>query len=450
MMNNSKMEASTSSSKIFVGGLNLMTNEIGLKQYFSQFGTVENTHIKRDEQHRSKGFAVVSFSCPSDVEEVLAYDGDHFLDGHRIDPKRFDFDAYTGATHQEDDNCKMFVGGLNPITTEEDIKQYFGKYGTVRSVLLKRDPLTGKCRGFAFVVFGNAETAAQILHETQHVIKGKLVECKAFKGKPGKIFVGGIHRDCSVEDVKEYFCQFGLITEFVMPQDKERGTHKGYCFITYENENAARQCLQKDTRPVLKGKALDVKKAVPQEKQSEDGSASVALAGAGNMMYGQQPGAYATPPVMNHGPAMGSIPRPGVPRPGVRPRATFQNSAGNPGTGQGGCPYCGSSNPVINPPQLWPPIPQPQVPQQPTGQAMVSAANNHVGGYEAEMYDASSAMYGYGQPPAPNPSGAQGNMSQQFAGYGGYVNAVPGPVANIRGRGRGMPARGLGVRPKPY
>ena len=46
---------------------------------------------------------------------------------------------------------KLYVGNLPWSTTEADLEQMFGEYGTVESVALITDRETGRSRGFAFV-----------------------------------------------------------------------------------------------------------------------------------------------------------------------------------------------------------------------------------------------------------------------------------------------------------
>jgi RNA recognition motif-containing protein len=48
-------------------------------------------------------------------------------------------------------NKKLYVGNLPFSSTEEDLKDLFGRYGTVSSVKVITDRETGRPRGFAFV-----------------------------------------------------------------------------------------------------------------------------------------------------------------------------------------------------------------------------------------------------------------------------------------------------------
>ncbi|MCP2731936.1 RNA recognition motif domain-containing protein [Limnofasciculus baicalensis] len=56
----------------------------------------------------------------------------------------------------------IYVGNLSYEVGDEDLKQVFAEYGTVKSVQLPIDRETGRVRGFGFVEMGSdaEETAA--------------------------------------------------------------------------------------------------------------------------------------------------------------------------------------------------------------------------------------------------------------------------------------------------
>ena len=51
---------------------------------------------------------------------------------------------------------KLYVGNLSFNTTDPDLQDLFGQYGTVDEVHLVTDRMTGRSRGFAFVTMSNA------------------------------------------------------------------------------------------------------------------------------------------------------------------------------------------------------------------------------------------------------------------------------------------------------
>lgn len=56
-------------------------------------------------------------------------------------------------------NTKLFVGNLSFNTTENDLQDAFGQFGTVVEANLMMDRMTGRSRGFAFITMGSKEEA---------------------------------------------------------------------------------------------------------------------------------------------------------------------------------------------------------------------------------------------------------------------------------------------------
>ena len=74
----------------------------------------------------------------------------------------------------DSDQGKLFIGGISWDTTEEKLSEYFGNYGEVLLTSVMKDKLTGKPRGFGFVVFADPSVLDAVLQE-KHVIDGRLV-----------------------------------------------------------------------------------------------------------------------------------------------------------------------------------------------------------------------------------------------------------------------------------
>lgn len=63
--------------------------------------------------------------------------------------------------------------------------------------------------------------------------------------------------------MKEYFSQFGKITQIEAPIDKNKQKRRPFCFILFENEQSAEEVL-KQPRHMLAGKSIDCKRANPK------------------------------------------------------------------------------------------------------------------------------------------------------------------------------------------
>ncbi|MGH0119461.1 UNVERIFIED_CONTAM: hypothetical protein FKN15_076685 [Acipenser sinensis] len=162
--------------KMFVGGLSWDTSKKDLKDYFSKFGEVTDCTIKMDPNTgRSRGFGFILFKEAAGVDKVLEQK-EHRLDGRQIDPKK-------AMAMKKEPVKKIFVGGLNPETTEEKIREYFGTYGEIESIELPMDPKTNKRRGFVFITFKEESPVKKILEKKYHNVSGSKCEIKIAQPK---------------------------------------------------------------------------------------------------------------------------------------------------------------------------------------------------------------------------------------------------------------------------
>lgn len=58
---------------------------------------------------------------------------------------------------------KIFVGGISYSITEQELEEVFSQFGEVINVRIVRDYETGKSRGFAFVMFRDAESVEKAI-----------------------------------------------------------------------------------------------------------------------------------------------------------------------------------------------------------------------------------------------------------------------------------------------
>ena len=61
-------------------------------------------------------------------------------------------------------NSKLYVGNMSFKTTEADLRDAFGQFGSVTDVYIANDRETGRPRGFAFVTF-STDTESKLAAE---------------------------------------------------------------------------------------------------------------------------------------------------------------------------------------------------------------------------------------------------------------------------------------------
>jgi RNA recognition motif-containing protein len=70
---------------------------------------------------------------------------------------------------------KLFVAGLPYDMDDEELMEFFDKFGTVSSAKITMDKETGKSRGFAFVEMPNEEEAKEAIEGLNNLGIGKKV-----------------------------------------------------------------------------------------------------------------------------------------------------------------------------------------------------------------------------------------------------------------------------------
>lgn len=105
-----------------------------------------------------------------------------------------------------------------------------------------------------------------------HTLDGKKIDPKhatpknrpKATNKTKKIFVGGVSQDTSSDEVKAYFSQFGTVEETVMLMDQQTKRHRGFGFVTFENEDVVDRICEIHFH-TIKNKKVECKKAQPKE-----------------------------------------------------------------------------------------------------------------------------------------------------------------------------------------
>ncbi|CAB3396503.1 unnamed protein product [Caenorhabditis bovis] len=74
----------------------------------------------------------------------------------------------------------VYLTHVKWITGKNQLEQYFKRYGTVQSVNMFYDSVTGLHRGFASVTFDSRESANKAIEQRPHVIDGDRVDVEPY------------------------------------------------------------------------------------------------------------------------------------------------------------------------------------------------------------------------------------------------------------------------------
>jgi len=168
---------------------------------------------------------------------------------------------------------KLFVGGLSWQTTEDGLQRYLESLGMeVERVLIMRDKLSGRSRGFGFVILKQQDMLDKAVNGTLQ-LDGRKIEAKRAIPKRDmeksgkKLFVGGIPISLTATDFKKFFEQFGAVTDAQVMAERESGRSRGFGFVTFQDDETMEKVLV--TQHSIQGKPVEVKRAEPKKVEKQ-------------------------------------------------------------------------------------------------------------------------------------------------------------------------------------
>ncbi|XP_040370481.1 UBP1-associated protein 2A isoform X1 [Rosa chinensis] len=214
---------------------------------------------------------------------------------------------------------KIFVHGLGWDTTRETLVSAFQPYGDVEDSNLVMDKLTGKTKGYGFVLFKTRRGALKALKEPKKSIGNRSASCQLASVGPGnntgapsssssggqsdsagrKIYVSGVPHEAEAEKLRVLFGRFGEIETGPMGFDSQTGKSRGFALFLYKSVEGAKKALEEPVK-VFEGHQLNCQKATEGSKnknavgpaqQQTQAPPLATVPGAQNMaFFGQYPG----------------------------------------------------------------------------------------------------------------------------------------------------------------
>ncbi|KAI4348532.1 hypothetical protein L6164_009245 [Bauhinia variegata] len=180
---------------------------------------------------------------------------------------------------------KIFVHGLGWDTNAETLINVFKQYGEIEDCKAVCDKISGKSKGYAFILFKTRRGARNALKQPQKKIGNRMTACQLASVGPvqqpaaaqpasvppsseypqRKIYVSNVGADLDPQKLLMFFSKYGEIEEGPLGLDKMTGKPKGFCLFVYKSFDSAKKALEEPHKE-FEGHILHCQKAIDGPK----------------------------------------------------------------------------------------------------------------------------------------------------------------------------------------
>lgn len=264
-----------------VNSVMLMTtkDKCGAIIEFDDCDTVDKITLQEEIQ---VGTNLVEFKKirPGDIHKAFSQDSDiDEGDAGGIDPASESLVTQIKAKHggkEPEQYRKLFVGNINYTTSEDRLKDYFGKFGDVINAFIMTDHKTKEPRGFGYITFTKSSCVDGVQRTRPHSLDDRVLTTgranpKDKKDKPEssmkatKLFVGcRSFANVTEEELTSLFSQFGKVKGCNIP--KAGGKNRNYGFIEFVDSDSVDKACLFESEIELKGKPVNLNKKPDENK----------------------------------------------------------------------------------------------------------------------------------------------------------------------------------------
>lgn len=166
---------------------------------------------------------------------------------------------------------KIFVHGLGWDTNAEALADAFKQYGDIEDCKAVCDKMSGKSKGYGFILFKSGAGARRALKQPQKKIGNRMTACQLASVGPApppnasvstpatqaqaqaqasseytqrKIYVSNVGAELDPQKLYAFFSKYGEIEEGPLGLDKMTGKPKGFCLFVYKTMESAKRALE--------------------------------------------------------------------------------------------------------------------------------------------------------------------------------------------------------------
>ena len=216
--------------------------------------------------------------------------------------------AEPDLSHIKKTRRQLFVRGLAPSTTSEDLTSHFSQTLPIKHAVVVTDPATKQCKGYGFVTFGDADQAQQATAELDRsTLLAKTIRVEVAKPRhregegasespeaapkrdskkaqqpPPKLIVRNLPWSLNTDEkLERLFLSYGKVLHAVVPK-AGAGKMRGFGIVLIRGRKNAEKALQGVNGKIIDGRTLAVDWAVDKDtwRQLQDAEGKNGIEGA--------------------------------------------------------------------------------------------------------------------------------------------------------------------------
>lgn len=241
-------------STIIVTNLPGDVTQTKVRQYFKEYGHINNITALVREEKANSSTALIEFSSPEEAQSALLRDGKYF--------------GQSQLTVKSGHDLTVYVANFPPVADEAYIRNLFKDCGEILSIRWPSLKVNSH-RRFCYISFRDQEASANAVKKEGKVLEGRYKLLAKYsdpnhkKAREGalsegrEVHINNLDRTASEADLKEVFSKYGKVTRVKVPQTL-LGKNKGFAFIDFETKEEAEKAVAEMNNTKFRSQILEV------------------------------------------------------------------------------------------------------------------------------------------------------------------------------------------------
>ncbi|KAI6768234.1 hypothetical protein HG530_006243 [Fusarium avenaceum] len=225
-----------------------------VRQYFKEYGHINNITAFFREENAKSSTALIEFRSPEEAQSALLRDGKYF--------------GQSQLTVRSGHDLTVYVANYPPAADQAYIRDIFKDCGEILSVRWPSLKVNAH-RRFCYISFRDQESSAKAVKKEGMILEGRYKLLAKYsdpshkKAREGalaegrEIHISNLDRSTSEADLKDVFSKYGTVTRVNIPQTLA-GKNKGFAFMDFATKDEAEKAVAEMNNTKLRSQILEV------------------------------------------------------------------------------------------------------------------------------------------------------------------------------------------------